>query len=157
MASHSVYRRPHPRTAAALEALQEADLARWRRAEPPPLLLRGLAEFDQRQFFEQHETLEALWRAEPEPIRFLYQGILQVGVGFLHLRRGNFHGAVAKLESGLALLAAFEPVCLGVDIARLRREASACLEAILALGPEQLGAFDWTMVPRVRGPAGSRQ
>ena len=32
--------------------------------------------------FEQHETLELLWRAERRDIRYLYQGILQIGVAF---------------------------------------------------------------------------
>src|SRR5213083_1208432 len=46
--------------------------------EPPPaLLLEGIAQFNRGEFFEQHETLEVLWRAETRDIRYLYQGILQ--------------------------------------------------------------------------------
>lgn len=40
------------------------------RAEaPPPLLLEGIAQFNRGEYFEQHETLEILWRAEARPVR----------------------------------------------------------------------------------------
>lgn len=53
-------------------------------AEPPPsLLLEGIAQFSRGEYFEPHETLERLWRAETRPVRHrLYQGILQIGVAF---------------------------------------------------------------------------
>lgn len=155
--SRNVRRRAHARIVRAIELLQESDLREACRSEPPHLLLRGIEEFNQRKFFEQHETLETLWRAEHAPIRFLYQGILQLGVAFLHLGHGNMHGAVVKLENGIALLQAFEPTCQGVDVRRLRREAWVCLHAIAELGPERLGELDWTLAPMIhmrRQPAG---
>ena len=58
--------------------------------EPPPAqLLEGIAQFNRGELFEQHETLELLWRAERRDVRHLYQGILQIGVAFHHLRRLN--------------------------------------------------------------------
>ena len=86
---------------------------------------------------------------EPDTIRYLYQGILQVGVGLYHLRRGNYRGAVNKLSSGLAYLAPSEPACLGVDVARLRAEAGAVLAQLLRLGPERIGEVGATGLPRV--------
>src|SRR5262249_20822635 len=47
---------------------------------PPAELVRAVEQFNRGEFFECHETLEALWMAEAEPLRRLYQGILQVGV-----------------------------------------------------------------------------
>jgi uncharacterized protein len=35
----------------------------------PPGLLRGIEQFNQREYFECHETLELIWNAEPGPIR----------------------------------------------------------------------------------------
>lgn len=116
---------------------------------PPPALLAGIAQFNAGEFWVCHESLETIWRVEPDPLRYLYQGILQVGVGFYHLRRGNYRGAVNKLTSGLAYLAPSEPVCLSVDVARLRAEAGAVLAALTAVGKEQLGQVDTTNLPRV--------
>ncbi len=38
---------------------------------PPPQLVEGIAQFNRGEFFEQHETLELLWRAERRDIRYL--------------------------------------------------------------------------------------
>src|SRR4026207_735218 len=67
---------------------------------PPPQLVEGIAQFNRGEFFEQHETLELLWRAERRDIRYLYQGILQIGVAFHHLRRLDHHGTVSMLKRG---------------------------------------------------------
>jgi predicted metal-dependent hydrolase len=81
-------------------SLDQAQISQQCRAAPSPALLKGIEEFNQRRFFECHETLEDLWTAEHGPVRYLYQGILQVGVAFYHLSRRNWHGAVTMLRSG---------------------------------------------------------
>lgn len=120
---------------------------------PPPELLIGLAQFNAGQFWECHETLETIWRREPGPVRELYRGILQVGVGFLHLRRGNYRGAVSLLTRGLRRLEALPPACQGVDVAELRRRARWCLERLVELGPARIGEFRPEWVPQVRAAA----
>src|SRR4029079_16499811 len=97
---------------------------------PPPQLLAAVAQFNRGEFFEQHETLELLWRAERRAIRYLYQGILQIGVAFHHLRRLNHHGTVYMLTRGARYLAPFTPRCQGVDVERLLRDAAAALAAV---------------------------
>src|SRR5439155_26170508 len=119
--------------------------------EPPPaLLLEGIAQFNRGEFFEQHETLEVLWRAETRDIRYLYQGILQIGVAFHHLRRLNHHGTVYMLTRGPRYLAPFAPRCQRVDVRQLLEDAAAALRAVERLGPTRLGEFDWRFVPTVR-------
>ena len=116
---------------------------------PPPGLVVGIVQFNRGEFWECHETLEALWRPESDPIRYLYQGILQIGVGFYHLRRGNWRGAVNKLRGGRALLAPSAPACLGIDIARLRAESGVILATLEALGPTGLADYDTSGLPLV--------
>jgi predicted metal-dependent hydrolase len=117
---------------------------------PPPLLLEGIAQFNRGEFFEQHETLELLWRAERRDVRYLYQGILQIGVAFHHLRRCNHHGTVYMLTRGPRYLAPFAPRCQGVDVRRLLDDAAKVLAEVNRLGPDRLGEFDWRLVPTVR-------
>jgi predicted metal-dependent hydrolase len=117
-------------------------------AGPPPAgLRRGIEEFNRGRYFEAHETLEALWIAEPGDRRLLYQGILQVGVGLYHLRRRNYRGAVNLLAYGLDKLGRLPARCLGVDVAALSAGAAACRQAVLALGPARLDGFDWRLAP----------
>jgi len=116
---------------------------------PPPELLEGIAQFNRGEFFEQHETLELLWRAEPRPVRSLYQGILQIGVAFHHLGRRNYHGVVYMLTRGSMYLEPFAPVCQTVDVRALLNGAAVALRAVEALGPGGLEQFDWKLVPQV--------
>ena len=119
--------------------------------EGPPCeaLRRGAALFNQREFYAQHDVLEDAWRAEAGPVRDLYRGVLQVGVGCYHLTRGNHRGACNLLRYGLARLEPFEPVCLGVDVTALRADAARSLAALEKLGPERLAEFNERLLPRV--------
>lgn len=119
-------------------------------APPPSELLHAIEQFARGEYFEQHETLENLWRATRAPIRELYHGILQIGVGFHHWGRGNFHGAAVLLEEGIERLRSFAPACQTVDVAALIADATAAREELLALGPERMSEFDLSRAPRVR-------
>jgi hypothetical protein len=112
--------------------------------------LIGLEEFNQGKFFECHDTLEELWMAEPRPIRRLYQGILQIGVAFYHLQSNRYRAVIYLLRRGSGYLKPFAPNCMGIDIDQLLLEAGRCLTAVNGLGPERMGEFDWSLVPKIR-------
>jgi uncharacterized protein len=119
-------------------------------ADPPSRGLRhGIEQFNAREYFECHETLEGIWNLEPGPVRTLYKGILQVGVGCYHLVRHNYKGAIVKLQSGADYLEAFVPECMGVDVARLIGEARRLRAAVVERGPERIGEVDLALLPRV--------
>ena len=109
----------------------------------------GIAEFNAGAYFECHETLEAIWMREPGSIRRLYQGILQIGVGFYHLRNGNYRGTLNLLASGAAYLQPFAPTCLGVELTPLLAAAAAVRTRVQALGPTRLHEFDLATLPQI--------
>ncbi len=117
--------------------------------EIPGLVLKGIEEFNRGEFFEAHEYLEGAWRQETRPVRSLYQGILQVGVGFHHQQNANWRGATSLLRNGIARLAEFEPEALGIDVSRLVRGCGRCLEELERLGRKRVGEFDQELVPKV--------
>ena len=120
---------------------------------PPPRLREGIEQFNRGEYFEQHETLEILWRDERRAIRRLYQGILQIGVAFHHLKCGNHHGVVYMLTRGSMYLRPFAPACQGVDVESLLADAARALEMVQRLGPDRLDEFDWRLAPRVKWTA----
>lgn len=143
-------RSQHPKLERALERLKDANLATACAEPAPPELVKAIHEFNSGEFFEQHETLELLWRATPGEIRHLYEGILQIGVGMHHLfKNRNFHGAAVKLDHGTRLLEAFPEVCHGVDVGRLRRDANRARRHLVALGAGRLAEFNRELTPRV--------
>ncbi|MCS6802347.1 MAG: DUF309 domain-containing protein [Chloroflexota bacterium] len=125
-------------------SLSAPELATARRAcaQPgPPALARAIRQFNSGDYFACHETLEELWREERGAVRRVYQGLLHIAVGFYHLRRGNRHGALTKLRSGLDYLAPFPARCHEIDLEKLRAETAAWLRAIEAASPDQLSAL----------------
>ena len=131
-------------------ALDEPGRARCDQPAPPELL-QGIDQFNKGEFFEQHETLELLWRDTRTPDRGLYHGILQIGVGFHHWRNGNFHGASVLLDEGIERLRPFAPSCQTVDVARLIADATDARERLEELGDRGMHAVDLTaLAPRIR-------
>jgi len=125
-------------------------------AMPNELLLRGIALFNAGDYFEQHEVLEEAWRQESGPIRQLYQGILQVGVAYLHIKRGNYLGATRLLERALDKLLQLPDVCQGVDVAQLVSDASTARAQVIRLGPERINQFSSVFFKPVRLKHGLR-
>ena len=115
----------------------------------PDLVLKGVEEFNRGEFFECHEYLEEAWLQEPSRVRFLYQGILQVGVGFYHLKNGNWRGATGLLRNGIERLDEFKPETLGIDVSRLVSKSERCLRDLEALDPERVREFDFGNIPKV--------
>lgn len=87
--------------------------------------------------------------AEARPIRHLYQGILQIGVAFHHLKRGRYRPVCTLLDRGSGYLQPFAPACMGVDVNFLLDAAADCLEDVQRLGPDRLDQFNWSLVPRI--------
>ncbi len=119
------------------------------RESPPPELRAGIEEFNAGLYFECHETLEELWIARAGPDRWLYQGILQVGVSLHHLRRGNWVGAVNLMERGLHLLSAYPDRCQGVEVSALRRSSERILRYLRSEGRPGVDKFDWNLAPKI--------
>jgi uncharacterized protein len=107
-----------------------------------PEALHGLRLFNAGEYFEAHEALENAWRDEPGPIRDLYRGILQVGVGYYHIQRGNYRGARKMFQRCHQWLAPFPAKCQGIDLEQLRKDYLAVEQLVIRLGPRRLTQID---------------
>lgn len=134
---------------AAAEVAAAAERFPEETGEIPDLVLKGIEEFNRGEFFECHEYLEEAWMQEPRRVRFLYQGILQVGVGYYHLKNGNWRGATGLLRNGTIRLKEFEPATLGIEVSKLVRESERCLAELEELGRARVREFDTTSIPKV--------
>jgi len=118
-------------------------------AQKREALARGVREFNSWRFYDCHETLEDVWRAEAGRLADFFQGIIKIAAGFHHLLRGNHKGAVTVLGDALTLLRPYSPSCMGLNVQRLIDEASVCYERIRELGPQRIGEFDRSTLPRI--------
>lgn len=107
-----------------------------------PEAVLGIALFNQHKFFEAHEALETAWREETGALRELYRGILQVGVAYYHIQRGNYNGARKLFQRARRWLAPFPKVCCGVPVADLLSDLQRAEEELLRLGPDRIQHFN---------------
>lgn len=116
---------------------------------PSALAMAGFAAFNAGHYWEQHELLEHAWNEEPRPVRDLYQGILQVGVALHQIENGKWAGAIKLLRRGLNRLDPLPPVCMGVELEALRRQAHIIHQQLLELGADRLAEIDRSEFPTV--------
>lgn len=141
------------------KADERAELLRQSQLPLPAMAQHGIAQFNAREFFEQHETFEHLWRQETGPVRQMYQGILQVGVAYLQIQRGNYAGARKLFQRAWQYLNVLPDVCQGVDIAQFKADTQAALNELERLGPDRIAEFRDAMFKPVRfaGPSSPAQ
>ncbi len=102
----------------------------------------GLALFNQGRYFEAHEELEMAWKDERGKVRRLYQGILEAGVTYLHIRRRNYAGAIKVYGRSMRWLTEWPEMCRGIYVGQLRRDLEAAVNEVRRLGPTRLGDID---------------
>jgi uncharacterized protein len=94
-----------------------------------------------RNYFGAHEAWETAWKqARGSGDEELFKGLSQMGAGYVHLLRGNAHGAITLLRRGARRVGTYPDGTLGIETARLaaRLEAdAAAVEAgLLVPGPD---------------------
>jgi uncharacterized protein len=107
-----------------------------------PRACEGLILFNEGKYFEAHEELESAWRDERGKVRELYQGILEAGVTYLHITRGNYAGAVKVYGRSMRWLRQWPETCRGVEVGQLRNDLDAAIEEIKRLGEERIAEFN---------------
>jgi predicted metal-dependent hydrolase len=119
-------------------------------SSPSGELLKAFGEFNRRDWFDCHETLEELWVGSEDEIRWFYQGILQTAVALHHWRNGNFGGAVSLLTSGTDYLRRVCPICQRIEVAELIEDADRLKHELAKLGPEQMALLPDALIPKLR-------
>ncbi len=117
---------------------------------PSRAAVAGLLAFNQGQFFEQHEYLELAWNEETRSVRDLYQGILQIGVAFLQMERGNRRGALKMFRRGLPKLRGLAEECQGICVGAFRTAAEQIHRELSELGPEEPVETGGISFPKVK-------
>jgi predicted metal-dependent hydrolase/CheY-like chemotaxis protein len=106
---------------------------------------QGIEMFNDGHFYECHDLLEEAWMEDRGRGRDLYRGILQVGIAYFQIERGNFRGALKMLLRVRQWLEPLPAVCRSVNVARLREDVGKVHEAVVDAGPEGLDEIDRTL------------
>ncbi len=119
----------------------------------PALAAEGVRQFNAGEYYRQHDLFEEQWNRTAGPARDLYRAILQVGVAYFQIERGNYRGALKMLQRSVQWLSVLPPVCQGIDAAQLRRDSYAVRAELERLGAERLDEFDRALLKPLRQAA----
>lgn len=106
-----------------------------------PEFWQGVEQFNQREYYACHDTLEAIWMEASEPEKTFYQGILQIAVALYHLGNQNLRGATILLGEGVNRLRRYLPDFAEVDVAALVEQSRNLLITLQQTQPEQVPAL----------------
>ncbi|MCY4021546.1 MAG: DUF309 domain-containing protein [Chloroflexi bacterium] len=115
----------------------------------PPLAMEGLQEFNQGNYYRQHDLFEEQWANTRGPVRDLYRAILQVGVAYYQIENNNYRGGLKMLQRSVQWLHIMPDACQGIDVEQLRRDSYAVRAELERLGPERLEEFDRNLLKPV--------
>lgn len=120
----------------------------------PRLAIEGVEKFNAGEYYRQHDLFEEQWVLTEGPVRDLYRAILQVGVAYFQIERGNYRGALKMLQRSVQWLAILPAVCQGIDVAQLRRDSYAVRAELERLGAERLDELDADLLKPLRWTPG---
>ena len=113
----------------------------------------GIEHFRAGRYFPAHEAWETAWKqGRDTPDAEFFKGLAQLGAGYVHLLRGNAHGAKTLLGRAASRLERYPSEHRGIHAGavarRARADAAAVEEGSLEPGPDALSEAD---PPRMEG------
>jgi hypothetical protein len=117
--------------------------------ELPLLAVQGVAKFNNREFYPQHDLFEEQWVKTEGPVRDLYRAVLQVGVAYYQIERGNHRGALKMLMRAVQWLEALPDVCQTINVAQLKADAYAVRAELERMNPDDIADFDESLLKPV--------
>src|SRR5947208_15858988 len=105
----------------------------------------GVAHFNAGRYFPAHEAWETAWKqARGTDDAEFFKGMSQLGAGYVHLLRGNAHGARTLLRRAAGRIGEYPVGHHGIETepvaARAENDAEAVERGELVPGPDALGS-----------------
>lgn len=117
---------------------------------------QGVEQFNQREYYACHDTLEAIWMEASEPQKTFYQGILQVAVALYHLGNQNLRGATILLGEGINRLRRYQPDYAEVNVAEFVSQSLHLLALLQQAAPDQVALLvEQVTQPPDKTPSGA--
>ncbi len=116
----------------------------------PPQFWQGIEEFNQKQYYACHDTLEAIWMEAAEPQKTFYQGVLQLSVALYHLGNQNLRGAMILLGEGIGKLSRYQPDYEAIAVTDLILQSQNLLKHLQQIYSENVTSFALEILPEIK-------
>tara|TARA_Y100001960_G_scaffold168536_1_gene176950 strand:- start:83 stop:466 length:384 start_codon:yes stop_codon:yes gene_type:complete len=114
----------------------------YKNLETEDLFIKGLVEFNDRNFYDAHEYWEELWSDYKLENPLIIQGLIQFAVGCFHLSNLNRNGAIGLFNKTIKKLENFENYNdLKIDISKIVSQSKDMLKWLDH--NQDLTLFEW--------------
>lgn len=103
-----------------------------------PRFEKGIQHFNQREYYDAHETWEDLWHAEHGEAHNFLQGLIQFATALHHFEDSNLKGTRLLYIGGQELLRPYANVYWGINLKKLRDDAEQAMGKLVSYKQEDL-------------------
>ncbi|MBC22012.1 MAG: hypothetical protein CMG54_03935 [Candidatus Marinimicrobia bacterium] len=113
------------------------------------LFIDGINLFNDKKFYEAHESWEELWTEFNLDDALLIQGLIQLSVAYFHITNINLKGSKNLFNKSLPKLEKFKiKNNRNINVQEIINTAEIALQKVISI--KNINDFDWNMVPKIK-------
>ena len=113
------------------------------------LFIDGINLFNDKKFYEAHESWEELWTEFNLDDALLIQGLIQLSVAYFHITNINLKGSKNLFNKSLPKLEKFKlKNNRNINVQEIIDTAEIALQKVISI--KNVNDFDWNMVPKIK-------
>ena len=111
------------------------------------IFLKGIDSFNDKSFYDAHESWELLWTEYALQDALFVQGLIQLSVAFFHITNLNLIGSKNLFNKCLPKLKKFPSNHRDLNLSDIIDGAEESLKMVSNI--DKVSQFDWELAPRI--------
>ena len=111
------------------------------------IFLKGIASFNNKSFYDAHESWELLWTEYALQDALFVQGLIQLSVAFFHITNLNLIGSKNLFNKCLPKLKKFPSNHRDLNLSDIIDSAEESLQMVSSI--DKVSQFDWELAPKI--------
>ena len=111
------------------------------------IFLKGINSFNDKSFYDAHESWELLWTEYALQDALFVQGLIQLSVAFFHITNLNLIGSKNLFNKCLPKLKKFPSNHRDLNLSDIIDSAEESLKMVSSI--DKVSQFDWELAPEI--------
>ena len=111
------------------------------------IFLKGIDSFNNKSFYDAHESWELLWTEYALQDALFVQGLIQLSVAFFHITNLNLIGSKNLFNKCLPKLKKFPSNHRDLNLSDIIDSAEESLQMVSSI--DKVSQFDWELAPKI--------
>ena len=111
------------------------------------IFLKGIDYFNNKSFYDAHESWELLWTEYALQDALFIQGLIQLSVAFFHITNLNLIGSKNLFNKCLPKLKKFPSNHRDLNLSDIIDSAEESLKMVSSI--DKVSQFDWELAPKI--------